>query len=177
MSLDWKSLVSSVAPMLGGALGGPLGAAAVETIANALGLSDKTEATVKQALSGVTPDQMLAVKNADNDFTAKMAELGFKNVQDLEALAASDRNSARQREEVVKDNTPRVLAYLITLGFFGMLAFMLFSSVPQGSRDLLNILMGALASGWISVTAYYFGSSSGSAAKTDLLAKAPAIQD
>lgn len=173
---DWKGLVSSVAPMLGMALGGPLGSSAMSAVADALGLSEKTEAAVKAALSGITPEQMLAVKNADNEFTLKMQELGFKSVQDLEALAVSDRDSARKREVAVLDNTPKILAYLITLGFFGMLAFMLFSNVPQGSRDLLNILMGALASGWISVTAYYFGSSSGSQMKTTLLAQAEPIK-
>lgn len=175
--MEWKQLISSVAPVLGMALGGPLGASALSVVADALGLSEKTEDAVKAALAGVTPEQMLSVKNADYDFELKMQELGFKNIRDLEALAVSDRDSARKREATVLDNTPKVLAYLITLGFFGMLAFMLFASVPQGSRDLLNILMGALASGWISVTAYYFGSSSGSQMKTALLSRAEPIKE
>ena len=60
--MDWMNIVKTVAPWIGTALGGPLGGMAVEAAANALGISDKTTDAVKQALAGVTPDQMLALK-------------------------------------------------------------------------------------------------------------------
>lgn len=175
--MEWKSLLSTISPWIGTAIGGPLGLVAVTAVAEALGLSDTAEATIKQALSGATPEQLLALKVADQDFALHMQELGFANLKDMEALAASDRNSARNREASVKDVTPQILAYSITFGFFGLLTFMLFNEIPDGSRDLLNILMGSLASGWAAICAYYFGSSSGSSEKTKLLAKAPAIKD
>ena len=53
--MDWKSIVSTVAPWIGTARGGPLGGMAVSAIADALGLSDKAEETIKQALSGASP--------------------------------------------------------------------------------------------------------------------------
>lgn len=59
----------------------------------------------------------------------------------------------------------------MTLGFFGILSFMLVQSPPDGARDVLNIMLGALATAWISIVAYYFGSSSGSAEKTRLMSK------
>ena len=52
--MDWKSIVSTVAPWIGTALGGPRGGMAVSAIADALGLSDKAEETIKQALSGAS---------------------------------------------------------------------------------------------------------------------------
>lgn len=55
--MDWKNLISSVAPFLGTALGGPLGGMAVSALGDALGLSDKSESAIKQALSGVTPEK------------------------------------------------------------------------------------------------------------------------
>ena len=70
--MDWKSIVGSVAPYLGAAVGGPLGGVAVTAIANALGLSDKTEGAIKDALKGVTPEQMLTLKVAERDFAFKM---------------------------------------------------------------------------------------------------------
>jgi len=175
--MDWKSLVSTISPWIGAAIGGPLGSVAITAVADALGLSDSTEASIKQALSSATPEQLLALKTADQTFSLRMQELGFANLKDMEALAANDRNSARQREMTVKDNTPKILAYGITFGFFSLLLFMLFNEVPNGSRDLLNILMGALASAWAGVVAYYFGSSSGSSEKTKLLAQASAIKE
>lgn len=86
--MDWKALVSTVAPWIGTALGGPLGGMAVEAAANALGLNNKTVESVKAALSGVTPEQMLALKRADQAFALQMQTLGFKNVADMEAIAA-----------------------------------------------------------------------------------------
>jgi hypothetical protein len=175
--MDWKGLVSTVAPWVGAALGGPMGSAAVTVVADALGLSDKTEAAIKQAISGATPEQMLDLKKADQDFALKMQELGFANIKDLEQIAAGDRDSARKREIEVKDKTPRNLAYAITLGFFGVLTFMMLKTVPTESRDILNIMLGALGTSWTGVIAYYYGSTAGSHAKSELLAKSAPVKD
>lgn len=175
--MDWKQVVGAVAPFLGTALGGPLGGAAVSTIANALGLSEKTEAAVKAALSGTTPEQMLALRKADNDFALKMQEIGFNSTKEMESLSVNDRDSARKREMSVGDKTTRNLAYSITGGFFGVLGYLLMGDVPNESRDVLNIMLGSLGTAWISVVAYYFGSTKGSQAKTELLAKAEPVKD
>lgn len=170
--MEWQSIVKTVAPWIGTALGGPLGGMAVSAISDALGLSEKTESSIKQALSGVTPDQMLALKKADQDFALRMQELGFENQKALEQLAVSDRDSARKREIEVRDTTPRNMAYAITIGFFGVLYFMLVRQVPDSSRDILNIMLGVLGTAWTGVISYYYGSTSHSMAKTELLAKA-----
>lgn len=175
--MDWKSVVGTVAPWIGTALGGPLGGAALETIAGALGLTEKTEAAIKQALSGTTPEMMLALKQADYEFEVKMRELGFDSAKDMEALAVSDRDSARKREISVGDKTTRHLAYLITGGFFSVLAYMLVFEVQEASRDILNIMLGSLGASWTGVVAYYFGSNKGSAQKTELLAKSEPIKE
>ncbi len=182
--MEWKdvtSIVTKLAPMIATGLGGPLAGGAVAALEAAFGLNTEGTTTDKQnalvaAISGATPDQLLAIKKADNDYAVQMATLGFKNVADLEQLAANDRDSARKREIEVKDNTPKVLAYSLTIGFFLVLGFMLFANVPTGSRDLLNILLGMLATSFSGVIAYYFGSSAGSAEKTKLLAAAEAIK-
>lgn len=174
--MDWKALIGTVAPYLGAAVGGPLGAAAVGYVADAMGLSEKTEASIKSALSGVTPEQMLAIKNADQAFQVKMLELGYADTEAIAKLAVDDRNSARQREIAVKDNTPKILAYAITIGFFGVLVAMMSVTMPTTSRDVLNIMLGSLGTAWISIVAYYFGSSAGSQHKTELISQAPAIE-
>ena len=175
--MDWKQVVATVAPWIGGALGGPLGGAAMTVIADTLGLSEKTESAIKHALSGTTPEQMLALKQADIDFSLKMQELGFANSKDIEALAVSDRDSARKREIVVGDKTARNLAYAITSGFFGVLASLLFLEVPEGSKEVLYVMLGSLGTAWVGVNSYYFGSTKGSQTKTDLLARAEAVKD
>lgn len=174
--MDWQSIIKTVAPWIGTALGGPLGGMAVGAIADAFGLPDKTADAVKQAISGATPEQMLALKNADQAFAVTVQKLGFEHIEALQRLGNDDRNSARQREIAVKDVTPKLLALVVTLGFFGVLAFMLMQSVPPSSRDVLNIMLGSLGTAWISIISYYFGSTNGSSRKTELLAKAPAIK-
>lgn len=99
--MDFTSLLKTVAPWIGTALGGPLGGMAVTAAANALGLGDKTTDAIKQALGGATPEQMLALKEADQTFALQMQTLGFKQISDLEGFAiqnASDINKTMQAE-------------------------------------------------------------------------------
>jgi hypothetical protein len=173
MAFDWKALVKSIAPTIGTALGGPLGGMASVALTKALGMSDeapKDEAALSAAIQGASPDQLLALKKADQDFAVQMQKLGFENIEALEAIAAGDRAHAREREIKPQDWTPTVLGLFITLGFFGLLAYLMKREPPQGSRDILNIMLGSLGSAWIGVVSYYFGSSAGSARKTELMA-------
>lgn len=171
--MDWKALLATVAPWIATAVTGPLGGLAVGAAADALGLSDKTESTLKAALAGVTPEQMMALKNADQDFALKMQQIGFANVQALEQIAAGDRADARQREIKTGDSlTPRVIACVVIAGFFAILLVMMFKDLPPTSKDPALILLGALGSAFAGVIAYFFGSTAGSAEKTKLLAQA-----
>jgi hypothetical protein len=98
-------------------------------------------------------------------FDSKMAELQTQAELKLAELEASDRNSARQRETAIKDKTPAILAYSITIGFFSVLFYMLNFEVPQSEREVLFVMLGSLGTAWTGIIAYYFGSSAGSAAK------------
>jgi hypothetical protein len=57
----------------------------------------------------------------------------------------------------------------VTLGFFGILLAIMFSQVIKS--DAMMVLLGSLGTAWTAIIAYYFGSSAGSAAKTELLHK------
>jgi hypothetical protein len=151
-------------------MGGPIGVMAANAIGKAIGV-DKIDPTKLQDVIGTAmanPDQLLALKKADNDFQVQMEQLGIN----LEEIDEKDRESARQREQVVKDWTPKILAYGVTAGFFGVLLLMFMHSIPDTGHDVLLVLVGSLGSAWIAIMNYYFGSSSGSAAKTQILAAA-----
>lgn len=182
--MDFKELLpmlSKLAPTVATALGGPLAGTAIKALGDVFGLDmsadtkENKEALVG-ALKGATQEQLMALKKADQEYEVKMAELGFKNVETIASLAASDRADARKRETNVKDNTPKILAYLITIGFFGIIAFMLFGKIPSENKDILYILLGSLGTAWTGCIAYYFGSTNGSMEKSKLLALSEPIK-
>lgn len=161
-----KSILSTVAPTLGTALGGPLGGVAGRAIAAVLlGDENAGEDAAAKAVIGATPDQLLALKKADYDFQQKMLELDV----DLERIAASDRDSARKREIETKDKMPGLLALGVFAGFFGILAALMFVSMPADGKDPLMIMLGALGALVSQIANYFYGSSSGSAAKQKTL--------
>ena len=161
------NLVRTVAPSLASAVGGPLAGMAVRTISEALlGKPDGTEDELAQAAAKATPEQLLALKNAEQDFAVRMRELDI----DLERIANEDRNSARNREIKTKDWTPKVLAGLITSGYFGVLFYMLQFGLPTtGGSEAMLVMLGTLGTAWGGVVAYYFGSSAGSKEKTEAM--------
>lgn len=67
------------------------------------------------------------------------------------------------------------LTIATTLGFFGLVAMLYALPVPDKSKDLLEITLGVVGAKWGDLVGYYFGSSSGSAKKTELLS-APTVK-
>lgn len=70
--------------------------------------------------------------------------------------------------------TPSVLTYLITIGFFGILGYMMTSDYK--ASDPLLVMLGSLGTAWTACVSFWFGSSYGSAQKTALLAQADAVK-
>jgi hypothetical protein len=171
MTMDLLKIVGAVAPTIATAIGGPLGGMAMKVVADVLGLpAESSEKDVSKAMAAATPDQLLALKQADQDFAVRMRELDI----DLEKIAASDRDSARRREAQVRDWMPRVLAFVVVAGFMATVFLVLLGYVDGMKDPLMATTVGTLI-GFVSakceqVVAYYFGSSSSSQQKTQLLA-------
>jgi hypothetical protein len=62
------------------------------------------------------------------------------------------------------------IAFLVLAGFFGAIYLAMTHEVTASMRDALLILIGSLGAAFGAVVNYYFGSSSGSQAKSQLLA-------
>ena len=161
------NLVRTVAPSIASAVGGPLAGMATKAISEALlGKPDGTEEELAQAAIKATPEQLLALKKAENDFALQMRELDI----DLERIAGADRDSARNREIKTKDWTPKILAGGITVGYFGVLFYMLTHGLPTtGGSEAMLVMLGTLGTAFGGVMAYYFGSSAGSKEKTEAM--------
>jgi hypothetical protein len=168
MNLDWKAIVGTVAPTIATALGGPLAGVAVKSIAGKLlGRPEATDDEVEQAVLGADPQTLLRLRELDIEFKKSMTDAGIR----LEQIAADDRANARARETQVRDQTPAILAYAITVGFFGTLGFMLVNGKPDTGGDALLVMLGSLGTAWAGVIAYFFGSSSGSRKKDEALSQ------
>jgi len=162
--MDW---LKALAPLLGTALGGPLGGAAASFIADKLGIQEKTIEAVSEVLNSgkMSADQIASLKLAEIEFR-KFLET---NKIELAKLDVEDRSSARAREVAVKDWIPGTLAILLTGGFFGVLTYMLQFGTTEKGGDALLVMLGRLGTGFASVLAYYFGSSSGSNQKNAII--------
>lgn len=164
------NLVRTVAPSIASAVGGPLAGMAVRTISEVLlGKPDGTEAELEEAAAKATPEQLLALKKAEQEFTVRMRELDI----DLERIGNSDRDSARNREVQTKDWMPRVLAFVVVGGFM-LTVFLVLMGYVEGMKDPLmattvGTLIGFVSAKCEQVVAYYFGSSAGSKAKDEAM--------
>lgn len=160
------NLVKTVAPSLATAVGGPLAGMATRAISDALlGKPDGTEDELIDAAAKASPDQLLALKKAEQDFAVRMRELEI----DLQRIDAADRNSARDREVKTGDMTPRALAAAVTLGFFGVLGYMIAYGLPSQGGEALLVMLGTLGTAWGGIVSYYFGSSAGSKEKSEAM--------
>lgn len=161
--MDWKKIVGTVAPGIATALGGPLAGLAVKAIGGALGLGEgASEEAVAAAVTGANPDQLLALRQADQAFKIKMRELGV----DLERIAAADRDSARQLAKV--NLWPHIiLSAVYTVGYFMMLYLFMTGSVEISSslKTEFSIVLGVMTAAQTMIMQFWFGSSSGSKEK------------
>jgi len=162
--MQWRKIVSNLAPTLATALGGPLAGTAVKFIAGQLlGEENATEKEIDAFIAGASPEQLARLREIDNDFAVKMAQLDV----DVFALEVTDTGSARELAKV--NMLPQiVLSVLFIAGYFCVVAA-LFSGVvviDESIRDTSNILLGVLTANIPAIMGFWFGSSHGSKMKS-----------
>lgn len=167
MNFGQKALqvLKTVAPTLATAALGPFGPLAGGLISAALGTATGDDKAAETALLTATPDQLLALTKANNDFQVQMKQLGITE----EKLTFDDIANARAREIAVKDATPRNLAYLI-IGFTGLCIAATLAGWTKVDSALAGTLIGYLVAECRSTLTYYFGSSQSSQNKDATIA-------
>ena len=162
-----NDFLRTMVPLLGTALGGPLGGAAAAFIADKLGIESKTVEAVTEVLNSgkMTPDQISAIKLAEMDFKKFLESNKIK----LEELATADRNSAREAFKVTRSSMPSVLTCILGTGFFVVLGAMFVYPEVKESTPLM-IMLGVLGSEFSGACKFWFGTTSNSKDKTAMLA-------
>jgi hypothetical protein len=166
--MDW---LKQIAPTIATAMGGPLAGMAVSAISKAIGVEPEK---VGDLISNnkLTAEQIAQVKIAEIELQKQAQELGLN----FEKLSVEDRKSARDMQMVTRSWVPPLLAASVTVGFFSILGGMMFGKMSVADNTALTMMLGSLGTAWTGIIAYYFGSSAGSQAKTDLLSKAPPVK-
>jgi len=156
------SWLQQIAPTLATALLGPLGGLATSAIAKVIGIDEKD---VQETINSgkLSADQISQIKLAEIEFQKQTQELGLN----FEKLAVDDRKSARDMQIATKSWIPGALALGITVGFFGILIYMMAYAITP-SNELL-VMLGSLGTAWTGVVGYYFGSSASSRNKDEML--------
>jgi len=160
--MDW---LKQIAPTIATALGGPLAGMAVSAISKAIGVDEEKVGDLI-ANNKLTADQIAQVKLAEIELQKQAQELGLN----FEKLEIEDRKSARDMQSATRSMMPPLLAGAVTIGFFSIMVMMFFNKIDANNPAIL-MMLGSLGTAWTGIIAYYFGSSAGSQAKTDLLSK------
>jgi len=165
--MDW---LKTLAPMIGTALGGPLGGAAAAFVADKLGLESKTIDAVSDVLQSgqMTPDQITQIKLAEIEFQKFLKDNGIK----MEEVHAADRADARKMHALIRSPMPAILSLMVTLGYFGVLIGMMTDNLKVADSQALLIMLGSLGTAWGMVMAFWFGTTKSSGDKNEMLARA-----
>jgi len=161
--MDW---LKQIAPTIATALGGPLAGMAVSAISKAIGVDPEKVGDLISS-NKLSAEQIAQVKLAEIELQKQAQELGLN----FEKLEVEDRKSARDMQSATRSLMPPILAGAVTVGFFSIMVMMFFQKIDPSNPAIL-MMLGSLGTSWTGIIAYYFGSSAGSQAKTDLLSKA-----
>lgn len=163
--MNWKDIgkqaIQMGAPILGGALGGPAGAAVGAMIANQFGIDTPT------------PDNIMAAIKADPEAALKLREVELRHQERLtemevdrfriETADVQDARKAHQHHWM-----PSAITICLMLMFGCAFGSLIFLSMPEGNRDMVNFMLGQL-SGWLSGAVVYWVGSTRASANKDMM--------
>lgn len=158
--MNW---LEQLAPTIATCLGGPLAGMAVTAVSKALGIAPEE---VQNVISSGKLDaaQVAAIQMAELELKKQAQSMNL----DFAKLIAEDKKSARDMQIATKSWLPSVLAVLI-IGGFGTVTALKVMGYAVAADPTIQDLLTTLRDGVILVLSFYFGSSSGSQAKDQLL--------
>lgn len=186
---DWKSIVRTVAPAIGTVLGTPMIGTAVKVLSDALlGKPDGTPEEVQKVVeAGLPTDVIVKLREIDSDFRLKMeaANLDLKKLEaETEKAYLGDVQDARKANSGNRGTFWMGVAILaIFFVLMGLVLSFCFHVLSRGIPiedkgtvavvfTLIGTIVGYVASQAQTVVNFEFGTSRGSAKKSDDMAAA-----
>lgn len=170
-----KAAILNDAPGLAAILDGANAPVAISALGKAL-LAD-AEASLAEVTAEAQKGDKLKIVAAEQEAQLRLRQ---NDAGSLNAFAAerkaeeahlADTQAARQKQIDTHDSTNRLLAFAVTAMFFIIIVLLIWKPPPEGSgaKDILYTLLGVVATGWATIIGYYFGSSVGSAQKSQTI--------
>lgn len=158
--MDWADLgrtVASAAPLLGGVVGGPLGAGIGGIIASAFGVE-------------ANPTDISAAIKADPQSAVKLREIELNHKADLERIILDTAKAELADKQNARENhrhsmMPAILSLALSLVIVAIIYLLFYSEPPEGSRDVLFMVLGVVIKEWGGSMQYWFGTTRSSAEK------------
>lgn len=166
--MDWLQTLKALAPTVAAALAGPLAGEAVTALVGVFGGGGQDDVRKAIETGRMTAEQIGQLRQLELQFQENERERGFKYAE----LAFKDRDSARQAN--VAAGTQKALfglSVVLLVLCLGTEVTVLVKGLPQGTSELVvGRVLGLLDAIAMTVLAYWYGTSSSSAVKTEMLA-------
>lgn len=167
-----NDFLEKIAPTIATALLGPLGGVAVAGLTKILGIDNGTVADVTKAISDgrITPEQVAQIKQLELKYLEDEKERGFRYAE----LAFKDRDSARKHNtEGGIQGKMFWLSVILLCVTLGCEVAVLFYGYPDDKipEMVVGRILGLMDAVCMLVLSYHYGTTSGSMAKTTLLAQ------
>lgn len=179
--MDWKTTLVKLAPTVASALGGPLAGAAVDALGEVFGVSEPTQEKIKGIIEGgqMTGGQLSAIKTLELRLKAEEQERGFRYAE----LEIRDRESARDRDSKLAHagikNYRADSMYFLAVVVICVLVYLTWKDggINEYVKGIITLVLGRFLGYLDNIYNFEFGTTRGSALKSELLAKASPVKD
>ena len=152
--MDWKDVgktVASAAPVLGSLLGGPVGTAAGTLIASVFGVDPNPNEVAKAIKQD--PEAIIRLKEIELNHKEEIHNMAVRELE----LRLADKQNARNMQMNTQSNVPALLTGSIMALLTAALVSLFGIDIPDGNRDMVNMLIGALIGFGSTAIAFWLG--------------------
>ena len=166
--MKWLDKLKDYAPDIAAAVlsgGATLPQLALKAISDATGQEVSNETQMAAAITGASPEVMLKVKQSNNSFKIRMAELA----NELTTTELGDVQHAREWNK--NSYMPAFICITLTISVIAFAAALMFLEIPKDNVRLIDTLFGSVLTAWLASLAFYNGTTRSSAQKNDALTR------